>query len=66
MAALESVRPKVLFAVPYALKLLAESERTLKLLAECKAVSSSGSGCPDQLGNRLVEAGVNLFTFFGT
>ncbi|KAI1101066.1 L-aminoadipate-semialdehyde dehydrogenase [Jackrogersella minutella] len=51
--------------VPYSLKLLAESEHGIDLLRRCKLVLFGGSSCPDELGDRLVDAGVYLVGHYG-
>jgi hypothetical protein len=54
------------FAVPYVLKLLGETEEGVETLASFEAVSFAGAAVPDDLGDRLVNAGVNLFSQYGT
>ncbi|OCF58832.1 L-aminoadipate-semialdehyde dehydrogenase [Kwoniella mangroviensis CBS 10435] len=54
------------FAVPYVLKLLAETDEGVETLASFEAVSFAGAAVPDDLGDRLVQAGVNLISFYGT
>ncbi|KAG9610444.1 acetyl-CoA synthetase-like protein, partial [Aureobasidium melanogenum] len=56
---------KILYAVPYALKLLSETEEGLKLLSELDIVMFGGSACPKPIGDRLVESGVNLVGHYG-
>jgi acyl-CoA synthetase (AMP-forming)/AMP-acid ligase II len=51
--------------VPYILKVLAETAEGVKELAKAKLVSFGGSSCPDDLGDMLVENGVNLVAQFG-
>lgn len=63
--AMEAVQPESLHCVPYALKLMAESERGIEVLRRCKLVLFGGSSCPDDLGDRLVEAGVYLVGHYG-
>ncbi|KAI5866988.1 L-aminoadipate-semialdehyde dehydrogenase [Durotheca rogersii] len=65
VAAIEQFGPQSLHCVPYAIKLLAESERGIGLMKRCKLVSFGGSGCPDELGDRLVKAGVYLVSHYG-
>ncbi|VUC24080.1 unnamed protein product [Clonostachys rosea] len=55
----------IFYGVPYALKLLAESENGIKVLAEMKVVMFGGSACPDALGDLLVNNGVNLISHYG-
>lgn len=51
--------------VPYALKVLAETEAGVEQLAKAKLVLFGGSSCPDELGDLLVERGVNLVSHYG-
>lgn len=62
---LESVQPESFNGVPYALKLLGESERGISALRKCKLVMFGGSSCPDDLGDKLVQEGVNLVGHYG-
>jgi hypothetical protein len=52
--------------VPYVLKLLAETQEGMDCLASFEAVSFAGAAVPDDLGDRLVKAGVPLISFYGT
>lgn len=63
--AMTAVEPESFHGVPYALKLLAESERGIEVLRRCKLVLFGGSSCPDDLGDRLVQAGVYLVGHYG-
>lgn len=56
---------EIFYGVPYALKLLAESEEGIDILRSLKVVMYGGSACPDELGNRLVGCGVNLVGHYG-
>ncbi|KAF2230873.1 acetyl-CoA synthetase-like protein [Viridothelium virens] len=56
----------IFYGVPYALKLLGESEEGIKLLAGLEIVMFGGSACPKMLGDRLVAAGVQLVSHYGT
>lgn len=51
--------------VPYALKLLAETEEGIQILVKAKLVLFGGSSCPDDLGDLLVRNGVNLVSHYG-
>ena len=53
-------------AVPYALKLLSETQEGIDALAALKVVNFAGSACPDALGDLLTDNGVNLISHFGT
>ena len=57
---------QVLYTVPYALKLLAESEQHVELLARLEAVMVGGSACPKPVGDQLARAGVMLVTHLGS
>ncbi|KAG4436141.1 hypothetical protein IFR05_008384 [Cadophora sp. M221] len=57
---------QVFYGVPYALKLLGESEEGIVALAKLEVVMFGGSACPDSLGDRLVQNGVNLISHYGT
>lgn len=54
------------FAVPYVIKLMSESEEGVNRLAKFDMVSYAGAPVPDDLGDRLTAAGVNLFSNYGT
>ncbi|KAK1240278.1 hypothetical protein MKX08_007720 [Trichoderma sp. CBMAI-0020] len=56
---------EIFYGVPYTLKLLSESQTGIDLLQELKLVMYGGSACPDDLGNLLVENGVNLIGHYG-
>ena len=55
---------EIFYGVPYALKVLATDEG-LRLLERFKVVMFGGSACPDDLGDMLVDAGVNLIAHYG-
>ncbi|CAK5267785.1 unnamed protein product [Mycena citricolor] len=57
---------KQLVAVPYVIKLLAETKAGTEALASFDVVSYAGAALPDDLGTRLVAAGVNLLSIYGT
>jgi acyl-coenzyme A synthetase/AMP-(fatty) acid ligase len=57
---------EIFYGVPYALKLLGETDDGIQALAKLKVVMFGGSACPDALGDRLVDAGVNLISHYGT
>ncbi|KAL7265936.1 hypothetical protein RUND412_011534, partial [Rhizina undulata] len=59
-------KPQVFYSVPYALKLLVEAEGGIEMLKEAKLVTFAGSSCPEEVGNMLVKAGVNLVSFYGS
>ncbi|KAM5350737.1 hypothetical protein ACJ41O_007242 [Fusarium nematophilum] len=55
----------IFYGVPYALKLLSETDEGIRLLRDLKVVMYGGSACPDDLGNLLVDNGVNLVGHYG-
>lgn len=57
---------EIFYGVPYALKLLSESEEGISMLTKMKVVMFGGSACPDGLGDVLVQNGVNLISHYGT
>lgn len=56
----------IFYGVPYALKLLGETQQGIDALAAMKIVMFGGSACPDALGDRLAGSGVNLISHYGT
>ena len=66
VATLKSHDIQILYAVPYALKLLAESEEGVKLLASLHLVMFGGSACPKPIGDKLTAQGVLLVSHYGT
>jgi len=57
---------QIFYGVPYALKILGDTSEGIAALARLKVVMFGGSACPDALGDRLVENGVNLISHYGT
>ncbi|KAH6650756.1 putative NRPS-like enzyme, partial [Chaetomium tenue] len=66
VVAVRRVRPEAIHVVPYVLGLLAETAEGVGYLRAAKVVTSAGAKTPDELGDRLVEEGVNLAVVFGT
>lgn len=66
VSVMEAVRPEAVHCVPYALGLLAEKQRGIEALKACQVVTAAGARTPDELGDRLVKAGINLGVVFGT
>ncbi|TLS31171.1 hypothetical protein PpBr36_03831 [Pyricularia pennisetigena] len=62
---LDHIKPETFNCVPYVLKILAETPEGLAALARCKMVVYAGAACPDDLGDLLVEHGVNLVAHYG-
>ncbi|KAM3420462.1 hypothetical protein BST61_g3731 [Cercospora zeina] len=56
---------QILYAVPYALKLLAETEEGCGLLSRLDIVMFGGSACPKPVGDSLVANGVRLVGHYG-
>ncbi|RAK95922.1 NRPS-like enzyme [Aspergillus ibericus CBS 121593] len=57
---------EILYAVPYALKLLSESAEGLQMMARLELVMFGGSACPKPIGDKLVQNGVRLVSHYGT
>ena len=57
---------EIFYGVPYALKLLGETDEGLDVLRNLKLVMFGGSSCPDALGDKLVQNGVKLISHYGT
>ncbi|KAL3466049.1 hypothetical protein BJX64DRAFT_296438 [Aspergillus heterothallicus] len=57
---------EVLYAVPYGLKLLLESDESMKVLARLELVMFGGSSCPKPIGDKLAQNGVRLVSHYGT
>jgi acyl-CoA synthetase (AMP-forming)/AMP-acid ligase II len=65
IGAMNAAKPKMLCAVPYVLKLLAESEEGIRALSQTELVLYAGSSCPDALGDMLEQRGVNVVANYG-
>lgn len=63
--AMEAIRPEAVHTVPYVLGLLAENQRGIEALKTCHVVTAAGARTPDELGDRLVRAGINLGIVYG-
>ena len=63
--ALREANPESVSAVPYVLQLLADTEGGIETLRKCKLVVYGSAHCPDELGDRLVQAGVKIGGCFG-
>jgi thioester reductase-like protein len=53
-------------SVPYVLQLMAEDDTGLRHLQQMKIVGVGGAALPGEIGDRLVENGVNLVSRFGS
>ncbi|KAH7054362.1 hypothetical protein B0J12DRAFT_570374 [Macrophomina phaseolina] len=65
LTALEASKCTSIATVPYTLKLLAETPGGIEKMARLAVVQFGGSACPDELGDRLVAAGVNVSNTYG-
>ncbi|KAI1446874.1 L-aminoadipate-semialdehyde dehydrogenase [Annulohypoxylon stygium] len=65
VSAMEQFDPESFHCVPYSLKVLSESEHGIDLMKRCKLVLFGGSSCPDDLGDKLINAGVYLVGHYG-
>jgi acyl-coenzyme A synthetase/AMP-(fatty) acid ligase len=66
IAAIQAARPQAIHTVPYALGLLAEKPHGIECLKACMFVTAASTRTPDELGDRLVKAGVKLGVVYGT
>ncbi|KAI9369802.1 hypothetical protein BJX61DRAFT_545228 [Aspergillus egyptiacus] len=57
---------EVLYAVPYGLKLLSETEEGIRALSRLELVMFGGSSCPKPIGDKLAQNGVRLVSHYGT
>lgn len=57
---------QILYAVPYGLKLLSESDEGIRCLAALDLVMFGGSACPKPIGDKLASRGVLLVSHYGT
>jgi hypothetical protein len=64
--AIKAANPEIIWTVPYVLNFLAEKQEGIDVLKKCKIVNSSGSRCPDDLGDLLVSQGVHLGLILGS
>lgn len=62
---LNITRSEALVTVPYTLKFLAETDGGLERLGALRQVINAGSAIPDDLGDKLVAAGANIFHLYG-
>ncbi len=65
VAALKEIQPEICHTVPYVLKLMAESQDGVEVLKRCKFVTAAGARTPDELGDRVVQQGVNFGVILG-
>ncbi|KAH7324196.1 hypothetical protein B0I35DRAFT_349133 [Stachybotrys elegans] len=63
---IQHIKPDLLHAVPYIIKLLADIPGGVDALATLKLILFTGSSCPDELGDRLTEKGVHLVANYGS
>lgn len=65
LTALEASKCTCLLTVPYTLKLVADMPGAIDKMKTLDLVQFGGSACPDELGDRLVAAGVPLGNSYG-
>ncbi|KAI0006634.1 acetyl-CoA synthetase-like protein [Xylariaceae sp. FL0662B] len=65
ISALKTIQPEICHTVPYVLKLMAERQDGVDVLKNCKFVTSAGARTPDELGDRVVKAGVRFGILYG-
>ncbi|KAF7563378.1 hypothetical protein G7046_g730 [Stylonectria norvegica] len=63
--AMKSAKFESFHCVPYALKVLSETEEGIAQLRTAKLVLFGGSSCPDELGDLLVREGVYIVGHYG-
>lgn len=63
--ALDAKNIRTLFTVPYTLKFFAEIEGGVERLAALDVVRTGGAAMPDDLGDMLLEKGVNMSNGYG-
>lgn len=63
--ALDGTASQALVTVPYTLKFLVESSGGVERLGMLRQVINAGSAVPDDLGDKLVAAGANIFHLYG-
>lgn len=57
---------RILLAVPYTCRLLADSDEGVALCKRLEVLFSGGAICPKPIGDKLVQGGVNLVSHFGS
>ncbi|KKY29321.1 putative nrps-like enzyme [Diaporthe ampelina] len=62
---LHATGSEALVTVPYTLKFLVEADDGLESLGALRQVINAGSAIPDDLGDKLVTAGANIFHLYG-
>ena len=62
---LNTTRSEALVTVPYILKFMVEADGGLERLGALRQVINAGSAIPDDLGDKIVTAGGNIFHLYG-
>lgn len=62
---LDLTRSQALVTVPYTMKLLVDADGGLQRLGRLDEVINAGSAIPDDLGDKVVAAGTNIFHYYG-
>ena len=57
---------QIVYAVPYTIKFLAESDEGIQLCQKLEVLFCGGAACPKPIGDKLTHAGVNLVSHFGS
>lgn len=65
ISCLNATNSEALVTVPYILKFLVEADGGLERLSALRQVINAGSAIPDDLGDKLVTAGGNIFHLYG-
>ncbi|EKG11278.1 AMP-dependent synthetase/ligase [Macrophomina phaseolina MS6] len=65
LSSLDITASRTLVTVPYILRFISEAPNGVESLASLKKIIAAGSAVPDDLGNRLVDAGANIFHLYG-
>ncbi|ORY56310.1 uncharacterized protein BCR38DRAFT_505145 [Pseudomassariella vexata] len=65
IAGLDKTQAMALATVPYILKFFSETEGGVERLAQLSRVVVGGAATPDELGERLIGAGVKLISAYG-
>ncbi|KAJ4389355.1 hypothetical protein N0V93_006822 [Gnomoniopsis smithogilvyi] len=63
--ALDATGAQVMYTVPYTLKFFADTEGGIERLAALDHILAGGAATPDELGDKLVRAGVRLTNGYG-
>lgn len=62
---LDLTNSQAIVTVPYTMKCVVEADGGLERLGQLREVINAGSAVPDELGDKVVAAGTNIFHFYG-